>query len=168
MKKYKYGSYAILSLLFGLAFSVNAFANSSWHWLTDAEPYKILPFVVIGTLVVEVLFISRCLEKGTTYKNIFFVAVANIISFLLPYVINGLMCVRVGFDFIYFLNGSPAYTVGFYYLILTLISEIPIVYNGLKKSATDRTGLLKNVFAANCITTVIVAIIERVVCRGSW
>lgn len=168
MKKYRYGSYALLSVILATAFSVRAFANSSWHWLTDAEPYMLLPLAVIATLVIEVLLISRFLEKGETAKTIFFVVVANIVSFLLPYAINGASCLREGFDFTYFLSGSPAYTVGFLYLALTLISEIPIVYNGLKKSATDKSKFLKSVFVANCLTTVLVAVLERIICRGSW
>ena len=48
MKKYRYGSNALLSVILATAFSVRAFANSSWHWLTDAEPFYLFSQRVSG------------------------------------------------------------------------------------------------------------------------
>ncbi len=168
MKKYNVLSSVLMGILMILSFNIVVFANSSWHWLTDVTPFYILPIAVIFTIVAEVLFISKQIEAGNTGKTMFFVLVANMVSFIIPYLLGYSQAKMVVDTFDQYLHKGPTYMIGFAYLILTLVSEVPIVYNALKKKVENKDKLLKFVFVSNVVTTVVVAILERVFCRGSW
>lgn len=168
MKIYRNGSCLLMTLIMIFAFTLTVFANSSWHWLTDVTPFYILPVATIITIVAEVFIISKQIEKGKTDKVIFLVLVANIVSFIVPYLLEYSNAKMVVDTFDQYLHKGPTYMIGFGYLILTLISEVPIVYNGVKKNAKDKSKLLKYIFIANAVTTIVVAVLERAFCRGSW
>ena len=53
-------------------------------------------------------------------------------------------------------------------LFLTLIIECPIVYAIVQDEIHDKKKSLGVIAAANVVTTVMVAAIERIACRGSW
>lgn len=168
MKKYRYISCILGSVLVAFLMPVIGFANSSWRWLTDVTPFYILPVVMLATIIAEVGLISRQTEQGKIIKVICFVFVANLISFVLPYLIEFSQALMVVDSFSDYLDKGPTYIVGLIYLILTLISEVPVVYNGLKKDSKNKKKLLLSIFISNGITTVVVAFVERIVCRGSW
>jgi hypothetical protein len=42
-----------------LFLSISAYANSSWHWLTKTNPFDILPYAVILTLLIEYVAIQK-------------------------------------------------------------------------------------------------------------
>lgn len=65
-------------------------------------------------------------------------------------------------------NKGPSYIITTKYLILTLIVEIPVVYFFLRKDAANKKQLILVTTIANIITTLLIAIIERIVCKGSW
>jgi len=60
----------------------------------------------------------------------------------------------------------PFYIVGVAFLALTLIVEIPIGYFGIRSSVKIKKRLMATIVAANTITTVAVAIIERTIYKG--
>lgn len=62
----------------------------------------------------------------------------------------------------------PKYIVGFGYLFLTLIAEVPVVYISFKKFITNKKRFLMTIIIVNTVTTIMVAIIERAICKGSW
>ena len=35
--------------------SITAFANSSWVWISETRPDDLLPFVIAGTLIIEII-----------------------------------------------------------------------------------------------------------------
>ena len=55
MKKYKLISAFIISLFSLPLFNLTAFANSSWVWISETRPYDVLPWVAIGTLIIETI-----------------------------------------------------------------------------------------------------------------
>ncbi len=168
MKNYRNGSCLLMSLILAFSLVLTVFANSSWVWLTDAQPFYILPIAVLLTIGIETLMISKQIEEGKIFKIIFFVLFANLISFLLPYLLEYNQAKMIVDTFEQYLNKGPTYMIGFFYLLLTLISEVPIVYNALKKNAKDTSKLFKIVAISNVITTIAVAVLERVFCRGRW
>ena len=95
------------------------------------------------------------------------ICLANVASFLLPYAIL-LMPSDVGYTFEMSIRNLPRYIVGFGYLFLTLIAEVPVVYISLKKFITNKKRFLMTIIIVNAVTTIMVAIIERVICKGSW
>ena len=117
------------------------FADSSWCWLTDTRPFDILPPVALATIVIEVLAIWLIPNTGKLMKT----AVAVIL-----------------------LNAGPNYIVGAGFVILTLVLEIPIVYNLLKKHVDNKKKLLWSIIGSNIVTTAMVAVIERMVTNGYW
>ena len=143
-----------------------AYADSSWCWLTDNRPFDILPPVALATVVIEVLAIWLIPHTGKSIKTAVAVILANAASFLLPYAI----CLNdpVYHDFDRVLDAGPNYIVGIGFLMLTFMIEIPIVYNLLKKHVESRRKLLWTIVGSNIITTVMVAIVERVVTDGYW
>lgn len=151
------------------------FANSSWRWLTD-DPLTILPLAVIFTLLVEIFAIYLC--NKTTKLKLWRVGLvvtgANLASFLLPYLFLGFEAHHLTytsniFEAIqYMMEKGPYYIVGFVFLFLTLVIEGPVVYFALKNSIKNEKKLIISIVVVNCITTLAVAIVEHVICRGQW
>ena len=96
-------------------------------------------------------------------KAAFVVGIANGASFVVPYFIY-----FSSNDFSYMANYWPTYIVGIWYLLLTLAVEVPIVCNLLKKDCDNGKKLFKFVIMTNIVTTLMVAIVERIICVGRW
>lgn len=156
----------VLSSLMLLVLSQFVFADSSWCWLTDTRPFDILPPVALATIVIEVLAIWLIPNTGKLMKTAVAVILANAASFLLPYALLLNDPVYPKFDDM--LNAGPNYIVGAGFVILTLVLEIPIVYNLLKKHVDNKKKLLWSIIGSNIVTTAMVAVIERMVTNGYW
>ena len=142
------------------------FVDSSWCWLTDTRPFDILPPVALATIVIEVLAIWLIPNTGKLMNTAVAVILANAASFLLPYALLLNDPVYPKFDDM--LNAGPNYIVGAGFVILTLVLEIPIVYNLLKKHVDSKKKLLWSIVGSNIVTTAMVAVIERMVTDGYW
>lgn len=145
-------------------------ANSSWCWISETRPYDVLPVVAIATILVECGMINRCIRPKNYHVILAYVSVANLLSFICPYIINycRLTVVRGYQPISEMFEHWPAYTVGICFLIMTIAVELPIVYFGLKKRS-DNTKKLKGIIVlANVITTIMVAVVERLFCQGHW
>ncbi len=156
----------VLSSLMLLVLSQFVFADSSWCWLTDTRPFDILPPVALATIVIEVLAIWLIPNTGKLMKTAVAVILANAASFLLPYSV--LVFNQVYPKFEDALNAGPNYIVGFGFVMLTLLIEIPIVYYLLKKHVDNKKKLLWSIIGSNIVTTAMVAVIERMVTNGYW
>ena len=169
MKKYKLFSIFIISGLGALIFPVVASANSSWAWISETRPYDILPFVVIGTLLIETVSVNLVSKIGNWYKTFFAVFVGNIISFIAPYIgYSNSLYGQMGYTLSQIIDRGPYYTVGTAFLLLTLIIELPVVYFLLKKDAEDKRKLALCIILSNIVTTALVAVVERTLCYGHW
>ena len=73
----------------------------------------------------------------------------------------------LGYDFERFLNNTPRYIVGATYGLMTLLVEVPVLYNAFKKKAEEKK-LVMTIVVVNVITTALVFAIERMVCQGTW
>lgn len=166
MKKYNMLSSVLLVFVFLSLFTVTVSANSSWYWISETRPHDLLPFVIILTLVIEVLLIYFIPKVNALPKTVFFVMLANVLSFASPYLF--IYTIPSLYTFEQTLEHLPFYIVGVVYLIITLSVEIPIVYFALRKYSYNSKKLLVTVFSANFVTTVLTAIIERTLCKGSW
>jgi len=145
---------------------ITAYANSSWRWLTKTRPLDILPYAVVITLLIEFVALRR-LNSIMSALLLLVVCLANLASFLLPYALY-LLPLDVGYTFEMSINHLPSYIVGLGYLILTLIAEIPIIYNCFKRSVANSKRFMSSIVAVNIVTTAIIAGIERIFIRGSW
>lgn len=147
------------------------YANSSWHWVT-VSPKLVLPIAVVLTLIIETFVIYRYGMVKRKERVLIVVAIANIASFILPYIERAKRFMPVAGDWYYAwikaFDSGPYYMVLTGYLILTLIAEFPIVYLVLKKYSKDNKTLGKAILVANIITTLIVAVLERLLCHGRW
>ncbi len=169
MKKYKLFSMFVISGLGALIFPVVASANSSWVWISQTRPYDILPFVVVGTLLIETVSVNLVSKIGNWYKTFFAIFIGNIISFAVPYIgYSNTIYAEAGYTLSQIIDRGPYYTVGTAFLLLTLMVELPIVYFLLKKDAEDKKKLAVCIVAANVVTTVLVAVVERTLCYGQW
>ena len=57
------------------------------------------------------------------------------------------------------------------YLALTLLVEVPVVVWLLHRDIPEKTARIKLVLTtvvANTVTTLLVAVCERLLCRGQW
>ena len=146
-------------------------ANSSWSWLNNSRPIYLLPFAIVATLLIEIIMITKLNKIKEITKSIVVIGGANIISFVVPYLIILLMP-DIGYTskefFIAMMEKGPSYIVGLEYLFFTLIIEVPIVYNFFKKNCENKIKLLTVIVMANVITTVLVAVLERIICVGHW
>ena len=169
MKKYKLFSMPVISVLGVSVFPMLASANSSWVWISETRPYDILPFVIIGTLLIETVAVNLVSKVGNWYKTFFAVLVGNIISFIAPYIgYSNSLYGQMGYTLSQIIDRGPYYTVGTAFLLLTLIIELPVVYFMLKKDADSKKKLALCIVLANVVTTVLVAVVERTLCYGRW
>ena len=166
MKQKKWVS-IILAIMLLTCMPITTYANSSWHWLTKTNPFDVLPYAVILTLLIEYVTIKRANSITRSLRLFIVICLANVASFLLPYAIL-LMPSDVGYTFEMSIRNLPRYIVGSGYLFLTLIAEVPVVYISLKKFITNKKRFLMTIIIVNAVTTIMVAIIERVICKGSW
>ena len=156
---------AIMALI--VLLPANAFADSSWVWISEKRPFDILPWVALGTILIEWLSIWLIPRTGHTFKVLGTVMVANAVSFLLPYVFLKADLSWYG-TFEQILDSGPHYIVSGVFLLLTLLVEMPIVYNVLKSNVQDMKKLQLTIIVSNVITTAGVAIIERLITEGYW
>lgn len=139
-----------------------AFANSSWHWLTDTRPYEVLPFAAAATVAIEFAAIYFVARVRRPWKTLIVVLIANLLSFGLPYPI-----LLASSASSYTLDRLP-YLIGPLYLIVTLAIELPVTILSLKKDSPGDKRLVLTVIGANVLTTAMCAVIERVYSHGSW
>lgn len=97
----------------------------------------------------------------------------NLISFCIPYI-------GAALDPVFHIPGHPwqsvlmyaeplpFYTVGAFYLLLTIAAELSIEYGLLRKSAGDSRRLLYTIIGVDTATTIFVAATERIFCYGHW
>lgn len=162
---------SIILLLF-IIFHNTVYANSSWHWLT-ASPRELLPYVIVLTLGIEIVGLSIFgklnYDLKKKVKAAIVVTMANIASFLLPYIIRATQLHSVSSEPWYdsFTKG-PYYIVLTGYLLLTLVVEVPMVYVYLHKLSQNRRVLLTTIILLNVITTILVAGLERTILKGQW
>lgn len=181
MKKNRLFFLFITVQLFLFLFSITAYANSSWHWISSTRPYDLLPIVVVITLIIEVASINYFSNIRRLRIVIPVVALANLVSFLFPYLWISVDPFNV-YSYSNFpdtengffgvikqsIESYPTFTVSFLYLLITLLLETPIVYLLLRKKAQNNKNLIKVIIIANTVTTVLTFAIERIFCRGEW
>lgn len=168
MRQYRLISASILTCLCAAGLSSAVFADSSWVWISETRPHDVLPWVAIATLAIETWMIRRFCGIENTFRIFCVVALGNLLSFAAPYVMAALDEVHA--DFLFSLEHYPYYITGTVGLLVTMAVELPVEYGLLKKSVpeTAQACLLRTVAAANVVTTLMVAVVERVLCRGHW
>lgn len=149
-------------------FPLTASANSSWYWISETRPYDILPWVAIATLLIETAGLLLFAKTQSILRTFSLVAVANALSFAAPYLINLQIYSEEMFPYRNYLEKSPSYTVGFLFCMATVFIELPIVYYSLRKHTASKTAFIFTIVGSNIVTTILVAIVERLFCVGQW
>lgn len=178
MKNNKSFFSVLIVILFIFMFPITASANSSWHWISSKRSLDLLPIVIIVTLIIEIVSINYLAKVKDLKRVIPVVSLANLVSFLVPYIWLGIAPDNVYSYFTsekgifyaidYTVNSSPTYTVSLIYLLITLLVETPIVYLFLRKKASNKKFLIAVIISANVLTTVITFAVERIFCHGQW
>ena len=169
MKKYKITTNLSVTfpLFAGFIFSVSA--NSSWVWISEKRPYDLLPFVALATLLIETLGYSFLLKTENFYRTFSGVVVGNLISFAVPYIGYSNTTPYAGYyTLTQILNRGPFYTVGTAFLVITILVELPFMYFWLKREVENKKKLVAVAILLNTVTTVMVAVVERVFCEGYY
>lgn len=156
------------ALLIAVILPMSAFANSSWVWISETRPYDVLPWVILITLAIETAALNYIPKIHKLPKVLGFVTLANLCSFGAPYLLNFLAYTIDGFGFEKYLEHWPSYAVGAIYLGATILIEGPILYYAFKKDSKSSKNLITTIVVMNVVTTVIVAVIERIFCPGHW
>jgi len=175
---------SVISLITGvfilLFLPTAAYATPSWIWLT-MTPLNILPYAAIATILIETFIICK-FNSINKSKNIafafLFICLANLLSFILPYSTLASGYAGITYEHHSFagiieaiefgVGAFPYYIVGGFFLFLTLVVEIPVVYASLRGKVANAKRLIIVTLCANTLTTVIIAVIERILCRGHW
>ena len=169
MKKDKFISVSAFTIMLITAFGFSAFANSSWVWISEARPYDVLPFVAAATLAIETAAYNILLKIDNWHKVFFGVLIGNLISFAVPYIGYSNTTPYAGvYTLKEILNRGPFYTVGTAFLLLTVIIEVPFMCFYLRKDAKDKKLTVAVAVLVNVVTTVLVALTERLLCHGHW
>ncbi len=129
MKKDNLLSTVCLVGILALCFPLVARADSSWVWITETRPYDVLPFVVVGTLLIETLSIWLIPHTRRLSKVFWVVCLGNGLSYAAPYFFQLFNPV---YSFQKALN-THFYNVSISFLIVTLVIEGPIEYYMLEK-----------------------------------
>lgn len=172
MKKDCYYSLGIFLAFNVVLFNTTTHANSSWYWISETRPFDILPWVAIATIIIETLSINYVGRIHRLYKVFGITILANMVSFLVPYFLHWTDTItHLKYPlFSDMIENDHIYTVSVLYFLLTILAEAPIVYFVLRKDAgihcTKR--LLTSIVFSNLVTTIMVAVIERIICQGSW
>ena len=153
---------------------ITAYANSSWMWISKTRPYDLLPFVITGTLLIEILAVRFVAGIKRFIKIIPITVISNLVSFAVPYLLmfvtvqmeNSTISDGIPYTLEDALEKWPFYTVGLTFLFMTLACELPIVYNVLKKETEHRKRLALVIIGSNLLTTVLTAVVERTLCYG--
>ena len=159
----------MIGLVAAMFFGMTAYANSSWHWVT-VSPMAAFPVAVVLTLLIETAGISKFNHIRNTKKVFVIVAIANMASFAVPYLERAYRFIPTsgGYSITAAFDKGPYYMVLSGYLLLTLIIEMPIVFLLLRKGAANEKRLAVTILTVNVMTTAVVAVLERVICRGRW
>lgn len=167
--KCKFSTTAILSGIFFVSCQSISYANSSWHWITSS-PLKVLPFAIFFTLLIETTAVIKFGKVPYPKKTFMVVSLANLLSFIAPYFERAYRFIPTsgGFSLLDAFNKGPYYMILAEYLFLTIVIELPIVYLLLKESSKDRKNFIISIVISNIVTTLLVAVCERIVCRGRW
>ena len=67
----------IVIMVLMMLLPVNAFADSSWVWISEKRPFDILPWVALGTILIEWLSIWLIPKTGHSLKVLGIVMIAN-------------------------------------------------------------------------------------------
>jgi len=145
------------------------YANSSWHWVT-ASPIKVLPFAVVFTILIETASVTKLGGVSDSKKAFYIICLANLMSFITPYLERAYRFIPTsgGYSIFAAFNKGPYYIILAGYLILTIAVELPIVYFLLRKDSVSRKNLLVSILLSNIVTTLLVAVCERIICVGQW
>lgn len=178
MKNNKTFFSVLIAILFIFMFPITASANSSWHWISSKRPLDLLPIVIIVTLIIEIVSINFRPKVKDLKRVIPVVSLANLVSFLVPYLWLGFTSDNVysvytsekGLFYVidYTVSANPTFTVSLFYLLITLLFEVPIVYFFLRKKVNDKVDLIVVIIGANVLTTAIIFAVERIFCHGQW
>ena len=168
MNRYKAVSGTATAVLLISMFSLTAFANSSWVWISETRPYDVLPFVAAATLAIETVAINLFLKIGKWHKVFTGVLIGNLISFAVPYIGYSNTTPYYDMPLSQILERGPFYTVGGAFLVITVAVELPFMYLWLKKDVQNKKLLILVTILANVVTTAMVAIVERLFCEGHW
>ncbi|MCQ1530719.1 hypothetical protein [Lutispora saccharofermentans] len=173
IKKYNLVKRTLLCcILLFYIYPAEVLANSSWHWVT-VSPMRVLPLAIILTLAIETWGVSVYGKVKGKVKAFIIVTFANIVSFIAPYIYSTCILNRFygsgwGYAWERAFNNGPNYIIRLAYLVLTLCIEVPLVYFLLKNQSKDKKKLLLITIVANVITTIAVAVLERLLCQGQW
>ncbi|HQE65619.1 MAG TPA: hypothetical protein PLE05_02180 [Bacillota bacterium] len=131
---------------------------------------KVLPFAAAFTILIETTSVIK-LGRVTDFKKAFYIiCLANLMSFIAPYLERAYRFIPTsgGYSIFAAFNKGPYYIVLAGYLILTIAVELPIVYFLLRKDSVNRKTLLVSILLSNIVTTLLVAVCERIICVGQW
>lgn len=169
MNRYKLITNTVTTSMLIFIFSLTAFANSSWVWISETRPYDVLPFVAIATLIIETAALNGFLKIGNWHRVFTGVLIGNLISFAVPYIGYSNTTPYAGYyTLTQILQRGPFYTVGAAFLFLTVAVELPFIYFWLKKSVKNKKLLVLVTVVANVVTTAMVALVERLLCEGYY
>ncbi|MFN7250349.1 MAG: hypothetical protein ACK4M9_06085 [Anaerobacillus sp.] len=166
---------SVILFLFIVTYQTTVLANSSWQWLTSS-PKVFLPYAILLTLSIEIIGIyvfAKMKEWSIKIKIAVVVVIANLASFLFPYILraidlHGFYSEGWVTSWNLAFETGPYYIVLAEYLLLTLAIEGPLVYLYLKKHVKNTGALLKLIILLNIVTTLIVAVLERILFYGRW
>ena len=167
MKKDKILSALFLALTTSSLLISAASANSSWVWVSETRPYDVLPFVIIATLLIETLAVNYLPGIQNLPQVFWRVALGNVLSFAMPYLGAAAGVGPIASSFLQSYEKYPYYHVGTMFLIVTLAVELPVVFT-LCRYTERKKDLLFTILAANLVTTVLTALVERTLCYGHW
>ncbi len=169
MNRYKLITNTVTTSMLIFIFSLTAFANSSWVWISETRPYDVLPFVALATLIIETAALNGFLKIGNWHRVFTGVLIGNLISFAVPYIGYSYTTPYAGYyTLTQILQRGPFYTVGAAFLIITVAVELPFMYFWLKKSVKNKKLLVLVTVIANVVTTAMVALVERFFCEGYY
>lgn len=79
MKLKKYTILLVIAIT--ILFSVTAYADSSWRWISETSTYDVLPFTAVLTLFIETAAINKIPEINKPLRVFLVITAVNLPSF---------------------------------------------------------------------------------------
>ena len=124
-------------------------------------------FAIIGTVAIETICIYLATHKNCFLKTIITVSIANLASFLIPYLFVRLVP-KLLYTYEQMKEHTPLFMIGAGYFIVTILFELPIVFLTMRKQFNANKQAALIIIGSNLLTTIMVFFVERFYAPGAW
>ena len=159
-----------LLMLSAFMFALETGASAAAKQWTTVSPLPLLPFVFLFAAAAECFAVWFFGRTHKLAKTAVVVGILNLVPFLAPHIIamfgdagNGIV-----YSLFHVFEKRESYLISMESALFMTVIECPAVYLLLKKYVEDKLRLIIVIAAANIASSAVAAVVERLICKGTW